>query len=130
GYIAENGGCELALSDKQLIDGASELLHSLGIKHTVKRSPATYMKNGKRFSAKDRWRMHFVTTLPIFLLDRKAARMPKAIRQSSQRRFITSITPIETRPVRCIGVDSENHLFLAGETMTPTHNSLSYLTPA
>jgi len=33
------------------------------------------------------------------------------------------IRPIESVPVRCIEVDDEAHLYLAGESMIPTHNS-------
>lgn len=36
----------------------------------------------------------------------------------------------EERYVRCITVDSEDHLFLVGENFVPTHNTLSYLIPA
>ncbi|WMC09519.1 phage terminase large subunit family protein [Oceanimonas pelagia] len=36
---------------------------------------------------------------------------------------IESITPVETRPVRCISVSSESHLFLAGRGRIPTHNT-------
>ncbi len=46
------------------------------------------------------------------------------------QRRITRVTAVDSRPVRCITVDSPNHLFLAGDRMTPTHNSLVYLTAA
>jgi ATP-dependent DNA helicase DinG len=42
---------------------------------------------------------------------------------------ITSIEVVESEMVRCITVDSEDHLFLAGELLIPTHNTLSYLIP-
>src|SRR5664280_1089690 len=35
----------------------------------------------------------------------------------------TVITPVESVPVRCIEVDAQAHLYLAGESMIPTHNS-------
>lgn len=38
---------------------------------------------------------------------------------------IQSITPVPTRPVRCILVDSPSHLFLAGPGMVPTHNTVA-----
>lgn len=40
-----------------------------------------------------------------------------------ERRRIVDIRPVESRPVKCIAVNSEDHLYLAGETMIPTHNS-------
>jgi replicative DNA helicase len=36
---------------------------------------------------------------------------------------VSVITPIATVPVRCIEVDDEAHLYLAGQSMIPTHNS-------
>lgn len=42
---------------------------------------------------------------------------------------VWSITPIESAMVRCITVDAEDHLFLAGKYLIPTHNTLSYLIP-
>jgi len=36
---------------------------------------------------------------------------------------VTLVTPVESVPVRCIEVDDEAHLYLAGESMIPTHNS-------
>jgi hypothetical protein len=43
---------------------------------------------------------------------------------------IVSVERIESVPVRCIMVDSPSHLFLAGETMIPTHNSFLAFTLA
>ncbi len=39
-------------------------------------------------------------------------------------RYIVSITPTESVPVRCIQVDSPSHLYLAGRKMVPTHNTV------
>ncbi len=36
---------------------------------------------------------------------------------------IVSIIPAPTVPVKCITVDNDSHLFLAGRTLIPTHNS-------
>lgn len=43
--------------------------------------------------------------------------------QASASRDILSIEPVPTRPVRCIRVAAESHLFLAGDTFTATHNT-------
>lgn len=45
-------------------------------------------------------------------------------------RAIVSVEEVKTRPVRCIAVDSESRLFLAGRDFIPTHNSLAYLAGA
>ncbi|SHU72447.1 replicative DNA helicase [Mycobacteroides abscessus subsp. abscessus] len=36
---------------------------------------------------------------------------------------IVEVRPIDSVPVRCVQVDSLDHLYLAGDTMIPTHNS-------
>ena len=41
----------------------------------------------------------------------------------SDRWRITNIVEVESRPVRCIRVKNESHLFLAGRSMIPTHNT-------
>ena len=38
-------------------------------------------------------------------------------------RFITDVRPSPSVPVRCIQVDAADHLFLAGRSFIPTHNS-------
>lgn len=39
------------------------------------------------------------------------------------RRFIRSVVPARSVPVVCIEVDNKDHMFLAGKSMIPTHNS-------
>ena len=38
-------------------------------------------------------------------------------------RFIVDVRPIASVPVRCVQVDNADHLYLAGRSMIPTHNS-------
>ena len=40
-----------------------------------------------------------------------------------QYHYIKKIEPVESRPVRCITVDSPNHLYLCGKQLISTHNS-------
>ena len=39
--------------------------------------------------------------------------------------MIVSVEPIASVPVKCVEVDNESHLYLAGRAMIPTHNSLA-----
>ena len=41
----------------------------------------------------------------------------------SRWRHIVDVRPAASRPVRCVQVDSDDHLYLAGRGMVPTHNS-------
>jgi replicative DNA helicase len=38
-------------------------------------------------------------------------------------RYIVDVRAVSSRPVRCVQVDSKDHLYLAGRGMIPTHNS-------
>src|SRR5699024_6223773 len=106
GSIDERGLCEITLTHETLIQNVSELMHTLGIKHQIKVSPAGYTKYGLRTSTGSRWRINFVADQPVFRLARKAERLRNTVRSSAKRRFVTDIRPVSSRPVRCIGVDS------------------------
>jgi replicative DNA helicase len=38
-------------------------------------------------------------------------------------RYVVAARPVLSRPVRCVQVDSDDHLYLAGRSLVPTHNS-------
>jgi replicative DNA helicase len=38
-------------------------------------------------------------------------------------RYVVAVRPVPSVPVRCVQVDSQDHLYLAGRAMIPTHNS-------
>jgi replicative DNA helicase len=38
-------------------------------------------------------------------------------------RYVVAVRPVPSVPVRCVQVDSADHLYLAGHAMIPTHNS-------
>ena len=124
GSISRSGGAEIALSDEGLARDVEELLHTLGIKVTRKRSSAGYRsETGAVVECEDRHRMHFTTSQMCFRLPRKARYIPEEVRDTQRWLYITSITPTESRPGRCIQVDSDDHVYLCGREMIPTHNT-------
>ncbi|MGD0704818.1 MAG: replicative DNA helicase [Trebonia sp.] len=52
-----------------------------------------------------------------------AADLPAGAPRDLRWRFITEVRPVFPRPVRCVQVDNEDELYLAGRGMIPTHNS-------
>jgi replicative DNA helicase len=42
---------------------------------------------------------------------------------ASRWRYIVDVRPVLSRPVRCVEVGSAEHMYLAGRSMVPTHNS-------
>ncbi|MEP7018249.1 MAG: replicative DNA helicase [Actinomycetota bacterium] len=68
----------------------------------------------------------FSSDVDVFALERKRLLHKELRSRTFERRnsrFITAVRPFESVPVRCIEVDNEAHLYLAGESMIPTHNS-------
>ena len=127
GYVSPKGICELTLKSKRLIDGVSELLCTLGIKHTLKKKKAVCTNSPTRKSY-DVWRITFTAyeDMPVFSLPRKKARLSLRTgnrRSETERRRITDIKFAGYEDTKCIQVDSPSHLYLAGKAMIPTHNS-------
>lgn len=125
GHIDATGGIELALSCESLAIGAEELIRTLGIKVTRRVSEAGYRdENGAFVRCRDRHRMCFTTDLPVFTLPRHVARLPKSVRPTQKLLYIESIEPVASEPSRCIQVDNDDHMYLAGRGFAPTHNTV------
>lgn len=124
GHVEQRGLVELCLSDPALIRQARELVCSLGHKPGPIRERSIRLPDGRLAKA---WRFCWTPLDQVFRLRRKAVRHEGArSRRTSgriMRRAIVAIRPVASVPVRCITVDSPDHLYLAGESMIPTHNT-------
>lgn len=58
----------------------------------------------------------------VFTVHHKAVRHKELRRRSGVRRVV-GVRAVESVPVRCVQVDNDQHMYLAGEAMVPTHNS-------
>lgn len=58
----------------------------------------------------------------VFTVYHKAVRHKELRRKAGVRRLI-AVRPVESVPVRCVQVDNDDAMYLAGEAMVPTHNS-------
>lgn len=123
GYVSKAGQCEIVTVRKILHDNILELLRSLGYKPTTKNDRASV--NGKDCGPCYRIQFWAFDDNPCFRLQRKAERLKPAPGRTtrSQTRHITDVIPVDSVPVKCVQVDSKSNLFLAGESMVPTHNS-------
>ena len=120
GYASSKyGNCEFSSMSRYLAYGVLELVGSLGIKATLGTGRARY--KGK--DCGEKYRVKFTTHLPVFRLARKlsAQRKPKTIR--TLHRYIRSVKPVDSVPVRCIQVDSPRSMFLVSKSFIPTHNT-------
>lgn len=117
--VDTEGGLLFTTESRPLAQGMYELLSTLGISAAVTGHPP---RNAKRTAEV---RLTFDSHLPVFRLADKDLRH-KDVLASAHRpltRRVVAVTPIPSVPVRCIEVDNESHLFLAGRAMVPTHNS-------
>jgi hypothetical protein len=134
GSITTGRKCTFTTTSIPLRDGFSELLRTLGVRSHYSTRTRTLLYKGKQVECAESYQFYFVSypEMPMFRLLRKRALMNDKDNRhgkSAYRPFrtkthlIVSVEQVESVPVRCIEVDSKSHLYLAGESMVPTHNT-------
>ena len=100
----------------ELILQVIELLSTLGIKSKIRR---------KKINDCYYYTISFSSTETVFNLSRKieATKNNNIFRPQEKRHYIQNIEKVDSVPVSCIKVDSEDNLFLCGRSFIPTHNS-------
>lgn len=108
-------GVEISVPRRSLAAQVRELVCSLGHK------PGPIEESGAG------WRLSWMPLDPVFRQSCKADEIARRSRltdtTSESMRAIVDIVEVPSVPTRCISVDSHSHLFLAGESMIPTHNT-------
>ncbi len=122
GTVTNGGSVQFSVTNKRLADDVYELIVSLGYRC----GRTTKSVHGRSVASSIAYILNFSTDDDVFVLPRKALvhkerRASGTARVSS--RFITDVRPIASVPVRCVEVDNDAHLYLAGRAMIPTHNS-------
>lgn len=113
GGLSSKGQATFTNTNPKIIEGFKELLISLGYKFSVVK--------GSTFE-----RVKFQPTLedPVCKLDRKISKhWPASNNPRSVWRHVTSVEQVPSVPVKCIGIDTEDHLFAAGRHGVLTHNT-------
>jgi intein/homing endonuclease len=121
GCCYKDGRCEFTqiVDRKTLVFQIKELISSLGIKCRIKRKKS--LRYNVRY--KDKYQILFITTKPVFRLDRKLKHQKNNSNTKQNHRFIRSIEPIESVSMRCITVDSPSSLYLITRSYIATHNT-------
>ena len=121
GYISKRGGAYFYNTDLDLAKKVEQLIQSLGYKTTYKEHIPHY--NG--MACKTCATVYFEPREYVCTIKFKKDRIKFIDRSKSRNQYfyIKDIQEVETRPVRCIAVDSPDHLYLAGKSHIPTHNS-------
>lgn len=122
GTVNRGGSVQFSATNLALAADVETLLASLGYRFGVSRKRV----RGRTESSSVAVQITFTTTDDVFRLERKRQAHKTRYTATPQRtgsRFITAVRPVDSVPVRCVQVDNESHLYLAGRTMIPTHNS-------
>src|SRR5581483_10353354 len=128
--VSPSGAIEFTTTNPQLAQDTYELICSLGLRPSLREGRAKL--KGKDCGPK--WTLAFITDEQVFRLERKIAAHKERLRnytpERNRFRYVVAVREVPSRPVRCIQVESQSHMYLAGRSMIPTHNSLAYLVPA
>ena len=117
GCVNAKGSYMFDNTNRALIDGFCELARSLGAIPTINYHPS------RRVGCLESWTVNVSTELPFARIPRKINKARGQWKLAQKARYIVSAEPIPVQPMRCIEVDSPNHMYLVGEGMIPTHNS-------
>ena len=121
GTCSKAGQCEFVQKSKVLAEQLVELCSSLGIKASVRSKRARC--NG--VPAGEVYRVTFFTdkARSCFHLKRKHDRLKEELSPRMSCKSIVGIEAIPNEPSKCIAIDNESHLYLAGRQYTATHNT-------
>ncbi len=120
---------EFSNTNRVLADAVMELVRGLGGKanmfHNKCSGTETHMLNGQIVRhVKDSYRVDFSLPDVPFKIGRKVDAYHSDRRRARTKHFIESIELVEPMDTVCIEVDSPSHLFVVGDTLVPTHNSI------
>lgn len=129
GTVKKNGEYSFCSTSKQLAQDVIEVVRSLGGRAKL---PAPRNRIGKKSQIKDkhitssrRISYEFTVSMPNdmnpFYLERKASRVKNKLQKKSC--IITNIVEVGIKPVQCILVDNEEHLYITDDFII-THNTL------
>jgi replicative DNA helicase len=119
GTVAPDGDLGFQVTSRRLAEDIRELVVGLGYRCSV--TPPPVPGRGAAYA------IGFSTSDELFRLERKRLVHKDRCRTRDTtgdgRRSIVDVRPVRTVPVRCVSVDNAEHLYLAGRSMIPTHNS-------
>nr|WP_313900940.1 replicative DNA helicase [Dactylosporangium aurantiacum] len=123
GTVTATGNVQFTSTSARLASDVRELIVSLGYRCTV----TTRHVKGRAPASSISYTLNFTTVDDVFRLERKRVAHRERRRATStsrtSARYIVDVRAVASVPVRCVQVDNDDHLYLAGRSMIPTHNS-------
>ena len=129
GCVTKTGRIEFVSTSVQLATDVARLAVTLGGSSCVRPAFIKGKHNDNNFDRHNAYKAElWLDCNDIVKLPRKVSRLSvnkerKRWIKRTKMVAIESITSIEQVPTQCIGVDSDDHLFLAGDSMVVTHNT-------
>jgi replicative DNA helicase len=117
GTVTAEGTVQFSLASQRLAHDIRELVVSLGYRCGLSRRTVAG-RGGPWYT------LSFSTVDDVFRLDGKGLEHKDRRRaRRTGHRTIVDVRRLPSVPVRCVSVATPDHLFLAGRSMIPTHNS-------
>ena len=124
GYINSKGTAQFYNTNIDLAMQVKELIESLGYKATCKLlQPTLYGRECAQCLSVSFTPREMVCTIPFKAKRIRVCSDKIDTKKRNQWNYIKRIVPVESRPVRCITVDSEDSLYLCGRSLITTHNT-------
>jgi replicative DNA helicase len=114
------GRCAITLTLRKLAEDVLDLALGLGLRATMTEADAKLY--GRVVGRK--YKIGFTTSLPVFRLPRKAERLQQSVSTRATHRYLVAVEEVPSVPVRCITVEANDSLYLAGRSLIPTHNTV------
>jgi replicative DNA helicase len=122
GTVTSTGAVQVCVTSRQLAEDTYELIAGLGYRCSM----TTKRVTGRTEASATAYTITFSTQDEVFRLERKRLLHKERNRGKNTApgsRYIVDVRPVPSLPVRCVQVDNADHLYLAGRSMVPTHNS-------
>ncbi|MDN5548712.1 MAG: AAA family ATPase, partial [Rhodococcus sp. (in: high G+C Gram-positive bacteria)] len=122
GTVTAGGCAQFTSTSARLMDDVRDLVAGLGYRFGVSEKRV----HGRSEESSTAYTLTFSADEDVFRLERKAILHKERRGRLFQRRnsrFITDVRRVASVPVRCVEVANSDHLYLAGRSMIPTHNS-------
>ncbi|MGH8776545.1 MAG: replicative DNA helicase [Jiangellaceae bacterium] len=117
GSINKIGCVQVDVTNRRFAEGALELILSLGYRARIR----SRRVNGRSEASSTCYRIAFTPGDQVFRLRRTLER--QRFDHAPTSRMVVDVRRIPSVPVRCVEVANDEHLYLAGRSCIPTHNS-------
>ncbi|GAB1688427.1 hypothetical protein KRM28CT15_02300 [Krasilnikovia sp. M28-CT-15] len=123
GTVTPTGSLQFTVTSERLAVDVRELVVGLGYRCSLTTKPVP----GRKPDSSIAYTLNFSTADRVFRLAHKEQAHRTRCRTTTTARtglrYIVDVRPVPSVPVRCIMVDNADHMYLAGRSMIPTHNS-------